>query len=300
MELGFQPQTELEYYSVIEELGGMRWSIEHALSHPERHSYTDDQRRKGSNEVVDIYNIQAKLVNELKEKFGVVAPNEEVNEGQKAYWDWYKEMKVQHNTILYKKDICHLCPFKGNEEYLIHNPNAINCTKINGGGTKRHGICSLMFCEDMKYEDLLEMIKVEESDQVKVYEFDKRYKTYQFMNELDRISKEVKDIDGWSSHIYNGSYGTTPEERISYLEDNVEKITAIIEPRRILFKENDTLLSIIDSMIEKCNVIKKCIEDEKQALNNEIEVSRKELLKSNSLKIKELADKLQEAIWNNM
>jgi hypothetical protein len=202
--------------------------------------------------------------------------------------------------MLYKKDICYLCPFKGNEDYLIHNPNAISCNKINGGGTKRHGICSNMFCNDIKYEGLIEMIKVEESDQSKVYEFDKRYKTYQFMNELDSVAREVKDINGWSNHIYNGSYGTTPDERITYLENNVEKITTVVSSRRVLFEDNTKLIEIIDGILEKCNVIKKCIEDEKQALGNEIDISRKEVMVSNSTEIEELTEKLQSAIWDSI
>ncbi len=299
MELGFKPQTELEYYLVIEELGGMRWSIEHDLSHPERHKYTDEQRIKGSSQVVDLYELQTKLVNELKEKFGVIPPNEEVSESQRAYWDWYKEMKVQYNTMVYKKDICYLCPFKGNEEYLIHNPNAINCNKINGGGTKRHGICSLMFCNDVKYENLLDMIKAE-SDKSGLDKFDKRYRTYQFMNELDCISREVKDINGWCNHIYNGSYGTTPDERISYLEDNVEKITTMVSSGRVLFEGNTILIGIIDSMIKECNSIKKYIEDEKRFLGKEIEISHKEMMITNSTEIAGLTDKLQSAIWDSI
>lgn len=299
MELGFQPETEIEYYSAIEELGGMRWSIGHALSHPGRYGYTKEQGFEGSSEVVDIYKLQTKLVNELKEKFGVVPPNEEAKEGQKAYWDWYNEMKHKYNVMLYKKDICYLCPFKKDEEAFIHNPMGMNCTKMDGIGNKDQDKCWIMFCNEVKYEDLLEMIKVE-SDGSSVDKFNKRYKIYQFINELERISKEINDIKGWANHIYNGSYGTTPEQRISHLENNVMIITTMIEPKKVLFEGNTTLIGIIDSIIEKANTITKAIESEKQIFGNEIEGSHKEAMINNSSSIEELSVKLQKAIWDSI
>lgn len=114
MELRDWPQTQMEYWVAIEELGGFIWRTNHNFAHG-RISESEELKQ----ELKEAQEIQKKLVSEIAVKFGVVgyegcsqvgqenAPP--APEGQICYWDWYNKMKREVYEEAYNKIICSAC-----------------------------------------------------------------------------------------------------------------------------------------------------------------------------------------------
>ena len=139
MELLKKPETEMEYYQVIEGLGGFAWRMDHDLAD----GRIEDETGGIDKDIQDARKISATLVAELKEKFGVIPPEEcpKVEPGKEAppapkgkiyYWDWYKKMKDLSFRIDYEKIICSACPFCGGVKEMMDRGGSIPCHKING------------------------------------------------------------------------------------------------------------------------------------------------------------------------
>ena len=117
MELRKWPESEMEYWKTIEELGGIIWSLNHDLA--DGRITTDG---KIDDELVQMQKIQEKLVYELFEKFGVVHPKDcpkaafgqkmpDAPFGTRWYGDWYKDMKKESTRLWYENIICSACPY---------------------------------------------------------------------------------------------------------------------------------------------------------------------------------------------
>lgn len=139
MELTKQPQTEVEYWETIEELGGYIWSTNHGLCH----GHIKDPDGKIAESINDAMAISDRLVTELNEKFGVIHPRDcpSVEPGQQApplpdgkiyYWDWYKRMKESCYRKDYEGIICSACPFSKGLERMISLGGVIPCGVFRG------------------------------------------------------------------------------------------------------------------------------------------------------------------------
>jgi len=125
MELIKQPQTELDYWEIIEFLGGFIWRLNHDLAA----GRIDDPKGKIAQDIkVDARQLQKRL-NEASEKFGIILPENcpRVEPGKEAppapegkiyYWDWYYKMKDIAYRADYEKIICSACPFSEGVEIM--------------------------------------------------------------------------------------------------------------------------------------------------------------------------------------
>lgn len=170
MELTRQPETELEYWAVIEDLGGFTWSINHDIGHGRIKSSPEIAR-----DLLDARNIQELLVSELFVKFGVVhlkdCPRVKFDEkmpeapsGMKWYWDWYNEMKRKAYELEYNGIICSACPFSKGVEEMIGLGGKIPCGIFKGMLYRLsaphicaicEGICGTKWSVDQFYSKIL-------------------------------------------------------------------------------------------------------------------------------------------------
>lgn len=139
MELTKHPETELEYWQTIESLGGFNWRMNHDLAD----GRINDPTGAIDRDIADSRAIQAKLVAELKEKFGVIPPNEcpqveigqkppKAPKGKKYYWDWYQEMKELSYHMEYEGLICSACPLSKGVKEMISLGGVIPCGPWRG------------------------------------------------------------------------------------------------------------------------------------------------------------------------
>lgn len=139
MELTKQPETELEYWVAIEELGGFIWRMNHDLAD----GRIEDPTGGGVREVESAQDICKRLVGELSEKFGVIPPAEcprvalgeappPTPEGKAYYWDWYRRMKEEAYRAEYAGLICSACPFSDGVEKMIALGGVIPCGVFSG------------------------------------------------------------------------------------------------------------------------------------------------------------------------
>ena len=134
-----EPQTELEYWMEIESLGGFIWQMNHDLSH----GRIQDPEGKIDLDIIKCRARQARLVEEIGEKFGVIHPKdcpraksgEEVSpapEDKVYYWDWYNRMKMEAYKVEYAKIICSACPFCEGAEKMMSLGGTIPCSVFSG------------------------------------------------------------------------------------------------------------------------------------------------------------------------
>lgn len=92
MKLIKNPETQLEYWEIIEELGGLIWHTELNLA--------NEYLGKGEypfDDIEDISSITVQMLDEIGEKFSVTRPyGDEIPAllpNQILYWDWYNKCK---------------------------------------------------------------------------------------------------------------------------------------------------------------------------------------------------------------
>ena len=162
------PKTETEYWMAIEELGGFSWRMNHDLAD----GRIEDPKGAIDKEIQEAVEIQKKLVAKLKEKFGVIPPDEcpqkEIDkelppapEGKIYYWNWYHKMKEQAYREEYQGIICSACPFSKGVEYMISMGGHIPCGLIQGSIYRLHApyACGMLNFGDMSEEDLHKAIQ---------------------------------------------------------------------------------------------------------------------------------------------
>ncbi len=123
MELEKRPETELEYWATIEQLGGFIWRMNHDLAD----GRITDPDGAIDHDINQAHELTQQLLKEIEDKFGVIPPdlkNKQAGEksappGKIHYWDWYKQMKRQCYNLHYQSLICSACPFSdGLDRYV--------------------------------------------------------------------------------------------------------------------------------------------------------------------------------------
>jgi hypothetical protein len=121
--LAKQPETELEYWGGIESLGEFIWRMSHDLAHGRI-----GQSAGVTGDIDEAIAEQKRLVNEIAEKFGVVAEWEGVRPppihshevpdnyppappGKRWYWPWYQAMMIEAWRPDYEGSVCGACPY---------------------------------------------------------------------------------------------------------------------------------------------------------------------------------------------
>lgn len=153
MKLTKQPETEMEYWGIIEELGGFIFSMEHNLAD----GRIQDPSGGIGRDIQDSRQISARLVSELGGKFGVIPPQDypkvefgqelpKAPEGKIYYRDWYHKMKKLARSIDYEKIICSACPFSEGIEKMISLGGMIPCGAFVGSLYKLRAphICGML------------------------------------------------------------------------------------------------------------------------------------------------------------
>lgn len=97
MKLIKQPETQLEYWEVIEELGSLLGGlIFRNILDPKLAS---EFIEKNNFDLHEICFVQNQMLIEIVEKFGVTRPygytKPNISPGQVYYWDWYDSMKKE-------------------------------------------------------------------------------------------------------------------------------------------------------------------------------------------------------------
>ncbi|MFA5124668.1 MAG: hypothetical protein WC473_02480 [Patescibacteria group bacterium] len=131
-----EPQTEMEYWEMIDGIGGIIWHTNHDISHGRYESSPEiEQQLADAQETIE------RLASELFDKFGVIhpkdcpkaAPGEEMPpapEGKIYYWDWYEAKRAEAKKQFYDGIICSACPYsKGLESMTGFN---IPCSLWSG------------------------------------------------------------------------------------------------------------------------------------------------------------------------
>jgi hypothetical protein len=139
MELKREPKTEVEYWEIIEALGGMIWRTKHNMAD----GRVEDPNGNLAKEIEVAEQISQRLITKLGEKFGVIHPKDcpKIDSGQAVppppdgkiyYWDWYKKMK----KVIYSKDyeemICSACPFSEGLQRMMDLGGVIPCKVFHG------------------------------------------------------------------------------------------------------------------------------------------------------------------------
>lgn len=165
MKLEKEPQTEVEYWMIIEALGGYAWAMDHDLAD----GRIQDPKGEIDKEIEDARQISIRFVLELGEKFGVIAPKDcpKVKIGEKPprapkgkiyYWNWYEKMKKLVYKIEYEKIICSACPFStGAKNMGAHIP----CGVFPGILYRLHEpfVCGMITSNLWTREELLQNIR---------------------------------------------------------------------------------------------------------------------------------------------
>lgn len=148
------PETESEYWSAIEALGGLIYDT--------RRDIAKDRIPNGDsakNLIGETATLQLQLLKEIEEKFGVIPPGEGTNryddltkypapEGKIHYWEWYPKMKLEFFTQEHEKLVCSVCPFSGGAKAMVFMPQ-IPCNAINGSiyRIRNAGDCGAVNCK---------------------------------------------------------------------------------------------------------------------------------------------------------
>ncbi|NQT50123.1 hypothetical protein HQ571_05500 [Candidatus Kuenenbacteria bacterium] len=168
MKIKKQPETEMEYWSVIEALGGFIWQMNHSLSH----GRIEDPDGGVEKDITSSREIQLRLVSEIVEKFGVIAPQDcpkvefgeespPAPEGKIYYWDWYKKMKAESYQTEYDGLICSACPFSEGVERMISLGGQIPCGVFSGSISRLRAphLCAMVTFADWSEDNLrVEMV----------------------------------------------------------------------------------------------------------------------------------------------
>lgn len=139
IELKKQPETEAEYWGIIENLGGFIFYTNHDLAHDRITGPTGELDKSIESARV----LSKTLVQEVCEKFGVIHPSDypkvefgqnlpPSQEGKTYYWDWYKVQKRNFLEAEYNKLICSACPLSEGVDKFVSSGGRIPCIPFAG------------------------------------------------------------------------------------------------------------------------------------------------------------------------
>jgi len=165
MKLEKEPVTEMDYWQLIEGLGGLAWGINHDLADGRIDKDSKDAVITDFNEILEL---TGKLLSEISEKFGVIRNSNHPSsqqtetlpplpEGEIYYWDWYKKMKKNFYTEEYSKIICSVCPLSNGLDEMVSRGGAVPCGAIRGSINRLQAphLCGMLFDwsrEELYYE----------------------------------------------------------------------------------------------------------------------------------------------------
>lgn len=179
IELLKRPETEREYFNLIEGLGAFLHSTNRGIMK----GHIKDALA-ASSEVAEMRALQTRLAEELEEKFGVLhvskSPKRNTDgtypappEGKRWYWPWYEAMKEQWLRSEYEGEICSACPFSsGFNMSFIHR---VPCKAIQGSMSRlmRADTCGMVTFRHWSQEQLIGNIRTEVGDDA-VEKFEKK------------------------------------------------------------------------------------------------------------------------------
>lgn len=158
------PKTELEYFELIEHLGGMQWSLNHNLAD----GRIEDPKGEVASDITELHDLLNGLVKELGEKFGVIHPNDcpkrttkdvmnnvpvpPAPKGKVYYWDWYEKQKKVSCQNEYDNMICSACPYSEGVERMMQL-GQVPCGLFHGSlyRLRANYLCAIMRKEVMAF-----------------------------------------------------------------------------------------------------------------------------------------------------
>ena len=121
-----EPETEEDYWEIIEGLGGLGWRMNHDLA--DGRPWTAGT--EGS--VTSIHSQLESIVLVACLKFGIIHPHqpELTPEGTREYWEWYGGTKAKIFGNEYDRSVCSSCAMsEGKERY---DGGGVPCKLVNG------------------------------------------------------------------------------------------------------------------------------------------------------------------------
>ncbi|MBT6691299.1 hypothetical protein HOB10_03135 [Candidatus Parcubacteria bacterium] len=157
-------ETELQYWEIIESIGGFVWRMNHDMGH----GRIEDKDGQVSGDVAFMQRVIEKLVTGLFEKYGVIHPKNcpkvefgetppAAPEGTTYYWDWYDLMKQESYSQEYNGMICAACPYSKGLDYFKALGGNIPCGLFPGSCFRlRTPFACCMIGEDRRFEYTME------------------------------------------------------------------------------------------------------------------------------------------------
>ncbi len=131
------PETENEFFGVIEGLGGVAYFERRLVNKGEI-----PHNHKTNKFISNLSAVQHFVAEKLYEKYNVISPQESPKrgdenaqpapEGKIYYWDWYEKTKLSYYKEQHDNIICSGCVFSGGEKQMAHSGGGIPCNRING------------------------------------------------------------------------------------------------------------------------------------------------------------------------
>ena len=159
-----QVESELQYWEVIEGLGGFIWRMNHDMAD----GRINDPKGQLGSEVFFMQQVIESLVCGLFERYGVIHPKDcpkvecgqtppEAPEGMTYYWDWYQRMKQESYSQEYAGMICAACPYSEGVERFMGLGGTIPCSLFPGMCYHlRTPFACCMIGEDRRFEYTME------------------------------------------------------------------------------------------------------------------------------------------------
>jgi hypothetical protein len=153
-----EPKTELDYWLAIESLGEIAYSTRRLIARGD----IEDSDGSSTNDVEDALTAQARFVDQIVEKFGVILPtchrpseqeidDMEAPEGQVHYWAWYRRQEREWSLSVYSPLLCSVCPFsRGLEVFIPQHRVHCDFDPSNPGEWKAHHV---NFCPTSMHSD---------------------------------------------------------------------------------------------------------------------------------------------------
>lgn len=151
-----QPETELEFWDVIDSLGGMAWHMGHDLGH----GRIEDTDGCVSKEINAYSEAVVELVKDMCDKFNVSLEKED---GKVYYWDWYSKNKDLFYRNEYDNIICSSCPYSEGADQMVKMGGTIPCSKWGGVLSRlpQNFQCAIMSFKGMAHEDFCDMLRLD-------------------------------------------------------------------------------------------------------------------------------------------
>jgi hypothetical protein len=230
------PETELEYFELIEHLGGMQWSLNHNLAD----GRIEDPDGGVAKDIMTLQDLLNNLVQELSEKFGVIHPNdcpkrtmEEIlksvpvppaPEGKIYYWDWYEKQKKVSYQNEYDNTICSACPYSEGVDRMMQL-GQVPCGLFHGS---LYHLSANYLCAIMEEEDMAFLVKmVEEHGATTAFTFGDKLLALMKASDPEAYAKlQAKTKEELSNNGDPGSRGNVRDKTFAQARELTENLAA--------------------------------------------------------------------------